>query len=190
MALMPEGTITFMLTDLQGSTQAWERQPNAMRGAVARHDAILASSVRDHAGSLVEAGREGNSVLAAFRTAPAAASCALDIQKKFAGEPWPEGLELKVRVALHNGEAQLREGHYFGPALNRCARLLATCHPGQILLTKATEAVLADEIPPGAELQDLGSHRLRDLARPEQFSNSMNWRARSSSPRSIPCVTR
>jgi class 3 adenylate cyclase len=139
MARLPEGTITFMLTDLQGSTQAWERQPGAMRSATARHDAILADTVRDHTGALVEAGREGDSVLAVFTTAGAAAACALDIQKSFAGESWPEGLELKVRVALHTGEAQLREGHYFGQALNRCARLLARCHPGQILLTKATE---------------------------------------------------
>src|SRR5260370_15107022 len=168
MAQLPEGTVTFLLTDRLGSTQAWEKQPKAMRTSMARHDAILADTVRDHSGQLVEAGREGDSVLAVFTTAAAAAACALEIQKNFAGESWPEGLELKVRVALHTGEAQLRAGHYFGPALNRCARLLAICHPGQILLTKATEAMLADEVPAGAVLQDLGVHRLKDLARPEQ----------------------
>jgi class 3 adenylate cyclase len=189
MALLPEGTITFVLTDLQGSTQAWERQPKAMRSAMARDDAILASLVSDHAGALVEAGREGDSVLAVFRTAGAAAACALDVQNSFASKSWTEGLELKVRIALHTGEVQLRDGRYFGPALNRCARLLATCHPGQILLTKATEAMLADEIPTGASLQDLGLHRLKDLTRPEQVSNSTNWRARPSFPRSVPCPT-
>lgn len=168
MARLPEGTITFMLTDLQGSSQAWEKQPKAMRGAMARHDAILASAVGDHEGELVEAGREGDKVLAVFRAASSAAMCAVDIQTKFASESWPKGLDLKVRVALHTGEAQLREGHYFGAPLNRCARLLAICHPGQILLTKATEAMLVDEVPPGAELQDLGPHRLKDLARSEQ----------------------
>ena len=168
MARLPDGTITFLLTDLKGSTQAWDKQPGAMRKAMARHDAILADTVDRHAGELVEAGREGDSVLAVFRTAGMAAVCALDIQKNFAAESWPEGLDLKVRVALHTGEAQLREGHYFGPALNRCARLLATCHPGQILLTKAVEAMLADEVPPEAELQDLGLHSFKDLARPEQ----------------------
>ncbi len=157
-----------MLTDLQGSTQAWEKHPKAMRSAMVRHDAILASAVRDHKGELVEAGREGDSILAVFRTAATAAACALDIQKKFAAESWPEGLDLNVRVALHTGEAQLRQGHYFGPALNRCARLLAACHPGQILMTKATESMLADESPPNAELQDLGVHHFKDLARPEQ----------------------
>jgi len=168
MALLPEGTITFMLTDLQGSTQAWEKKPKAMRNAMVRHDAILAGTISYHEGQRVEAGREGDSVLAVFRTAVTAAACALDIQRSFATESWPEGLELKVRVALHTGEAQLREGHYFGAALNRCARLLATCHPGQIVLTKATEAMLADEVPPEAALQDLGLHRLKDLSRPEQ----------------------
>ena len=156
-----------MLTDLQGSTRAWERQPKAMRSAMAEHDRILADVVRNHSGHLVETGREGDSVLAVFRTAATAAACALDIQEGFATESWPDGLDLRTRVAMHTGEAQLRDGHYFGAALNRCARLLATCHPGQVLLTKATESMLADEIPPGAALEDLGLHRLKDLTRPE-----------------------
>jgi predicted ATPase/class 3 adenylate cyclase/DNA-binding CsgD family transcriptional regulator len=168
MTLLPEGTITFMLTDLPGSMQAGESQPKARRLAIARRDATLASTVRDHAGWLVEPGHQGASVLAVFRTAGAAASCALDIQENFAGESWPEGLELEVRVALHTGAAELREGHYVGPALDCCARLLGACHPGQILLTKATQVALADETPPGAELQDLGVHDLKDLARQEQ----------------------
>jgi predicted ATPase/class 3 adenylate cyclase len=183
MALLPEGTITFMLTDLQGSTQAWERQPKVMRAAMERHDAILSGSIHDHAGALVEAGREGDSILAVFRTAGAAAACALDVQKTFATESWPEGLELKVRVALHTGEAQLREGHYFGHALNRCARLLATCNPGQILLTKASESMLADEVPPDSELLDLGLHRLKDIARPEQVFQLTDLTRMSEFPR-------
>src|SRR5260370_18021676 len=141
MAQLPEGTVTFLLTDRLGSTQAWEKQPKAMRTAMARHDAILAATVRDHSGQLVEAGREGDSVLAVFTTAAAAAACALEIQKNFAGESWPEGLELKVRVALHTGEAQLRDGHYFGPPPNRRARILASFHPGHTPLTKATDTI-------------------------------------------------
>lgn len=167
-APLPEGTITFMLTDLEGSTRAWESQPQKMRGAMARHDAILTSLTQQRDGELVEAGREGDSILAVFRTAATAAACALHIQQTFAAERWPDGLVLKVRIALHTGEAQLRQGHYFGPALNRCARLLAACHPGQILMTKATQAMLADEVPPGSALVDLGLHRLKDLVRPEQ----------------------
>src|SRR6202171_5199106 len=163
MAPLPEGTITFMLTDLKGSTQAWESQPKAMRAAMARHDEILAAAVRDQKGERVEAGREGDSVLAVFRTAANAAACALEIQKNFSAETWPGELDLRVRVALHTGEAQLREDHYFGAALNRCARLLAICHPGQILLTKAAESMLSDGLPTGTTLLDLRSDRLNDL---------------------------
>src|SRR5260370_35465780 len=103
MAGLPEGTITFMLPALRGSTHAWELQPKAMRRAMARHDAILAGSVLDHAGEQVEAGREGDSILAVFRTATTAAACAAEIQKKFADEAWPESLELEVRLALNTG---------------------------------------------------------------------------------------
>src|SRR5258708_15902892 len=115
-----------------------------MRHAMARPDAILAGTISYHDGQRVEAGREGDSVLAVFRTAATAAACALDIQRNFATESWPEGLELRVRVALHTGEAQLREGHHFGAALNRCAKLLATCPPAHNLLTQATQAMPAD----------------------------------------------
>lgn len=179
---LPEGTLTFMLTDLQGSTHAWDRQPKAMRTAMVRHDTILAGAVGNHKGHLVEAGREGDSVLAVFTTAALAADCALEIQERFATESWPDGLDLNVRVALHTGEAQARDGHYFGAALNRCARLLALCHPGQILLSKATESMLADEVPADAELQDLGPHRLKDLARPEHVFQLNNLARRTDFP--------
>ena len=168
MAQLPEGTITFMLTDLQGSTRAWDSKPRAMRSAMARHDVIIGVAVRRHAGELVETGREGDSVSAVFRTAATGAACALNIQSEFAAEKWPEEIVFNVRIALHTGEAELRGGHYYGSALNRCARLLAICNPGQVLLTKATEAMLADEVPQGASIEDLGLHRLRDLVRPEQ----------------------
>jgi predicted ATPase/class 3 adenylate cyclase/DNA-binding CsgD family transcriptional regulator len=191
MALLPEGTITFMVTDLQGSTQTWEKLPGAMRGAMARHDAILADTVRDHAGALVEAGREGDGVLAVFKVAASAAACAVAIQNQLASEVWPDGLKLKVRVALNTGAAQLREGQYFGRALNRCARLLAICHPGQILVTQTTESILAYEMPPGIELEDLGLHRLKDLARPEhvfqlnELSSSIEFPSSGSLPQPL-----
>jgi len=194
MAPLPEGTITFMLTDLKGSTQAWESQPKAMRAAMARHDEILAAAVRDQKGERVEAGREGDSVLAVFRTAANAAACALEIQKNFSAETWPGELDLRVRVALHTGEAQLREDHYFGAALNRCARLLAICHPGQILLTKAAESMLSDELPTGTDLLDLGLNRLKDLTRPEQVFQLIDLERPAEfppilSPASPPAVT-
>ena len=156
-----------MLMDLHRPPPARAAQPKAMRTAMARYDEILASTVGEHNGNMVEAGREADGVLAVFTTAAAAAECALEIQELFAAESWPDGLAMKLRVAMHTGEAQLRQGHYFDAALNRCARLLTICRPGQILLTKATASMLADGVPAGAALQDLGPHRLKDLNRSE-----------------------
>src|SRR5207302_7966271 len=86
----------------------------------------------------------------------------------FSAEPWPADTQVKARIVLHTGETELREGRYHGLALNRCARLLATCHGGQVLLTQVTEQLLVDELPPGTALWDLGLHRLKDLTRPER----------------------
>ncbi|HEX6349542.1 MAG TPA: AAA family ATPase [Candidatus Dormibacteraeota bacterium] len=167
MVLLPEGTLTFLLTDLESSTRAWEAQPQAMRAAMEQHDEIVQQAVDAHAGIQVEAGREGDSVLAVFRTATDGAACALALQRGFAAAAWPEGLRLAIRVSLHTGEAQLRGAHYFGLALNRCARLLALCHGGQVLVSMATRQVLGDAPPAGSQLLDLGLHRLKDLSRPE-----------------------
>jgi predicted ATPase len=136
-----------------------------MRDAMARHDRIVAACVKDSGG--VAVGQAGDSVLAVFRRAGDAAASALAIQREFGREPWPPGGELKARISLHTGEAQLREGQYYGLALNRCARLLATGHGGQVLLTGASEQLLVDEPPPRSALWDLGIHRLKDLTRAE-----------------------
>lgn len=169
MAALPAGIVAFLLTDLAGSTHAWEDRPNAMRQVLEQHDEIIVRCVEGRGGALVEAGREGDSVLAVFQNTAAAANAALDIQRAVAAAEWPEGIGVRIRIALHAGEAQLRGGHYFGQALNRCARLLATCHPGQILMTKTVQEILVDEPPDGAELWDLGLHRLKDLKRPEHI---------------------
>jgi predicted ATPase/class 3 adenylate cyclase len=164
---LPEGTLTFMLTDLVGSTRAWEAAPAAMREAMAQHDVIVDRCLRQHRGIEVPSGRAGDSILAVFPSAADAATCSIVLQRDFATERWPAGLTLEIRVALHSGEAELRQDQYHGQALNRCARLLATCHGGQILLTTATEELLVDELPARTELRDLGLHRLKDLTRPE-----------------------
>ena len=172
----PGAVVVFMLTDLEGSTRAWEGRPAAMRQAMSQHDSILSGCIGRHGGSQVEAGREGDSVLAAFKNAPAAAATALDIQHEISAATWPEGLELRIRIAVHAGEAQLRGGHYYGQALNRCGRILAACHPGQILLSRAAQELLADELPPDSELWDLGTHGLKDLKRPEQIFQLVDMR--------------
>ncbi|HYM59307.1 MAG TPA: tetratricopeptide repeat protein [Thermoanaerobaculia bacterium] len=164
------------MTDLEGSTRAWERTPRAMREAMPKHDAILGGCIDRHRGRQVEAGREGDSVLAAFPNAPEAAAAALEIQREIQGATWPDGLKLRIRVAIHAGEAQFRGGHYFGQALNRCARLLATCHPGQIVISKAAQELLADELAPDTGLWDLGLHGLKDLNRPEQIFQLVDLR--------------
>src|SRR6202165_5570439 len=167
MAGLPQDTLTFMLTDLVGSTRAWESAPAAMREAMAGHDRIVDECLTQHHGTEVPSGRAGDSILAVFPRAADAATGALWLQRAFAAERWPVGVELEIRVALHSGEAELRQGQYHGQVLNRCARMLATCHGGQVLLTSATEQLLVDELPPSTELRDLGVHRLKDLARPE-----------------------
>ena len=164
---LPEGTLTFVFTDLEGSTKAWEASPPAMRAAMAQHDGIVAGCLERHRGIDVRSGRAGDSTVAVFRSAADAAAYALELQREFAQAPWPAGTQLKIRVALHTGEAELREGQYLGQPLNRCARLLATGHGGQILLTQATEELLIDEIPARASIRDLGFHRLKDLTRVE-----------------------
>jgi predicted ATPase/class 3 adenylate cyclase len=165
MAGLPEGTLTFLFTDLVASTRTWEGSPAGMRDAMVRHDRIFAACLDQHHGADQE--RAGDSVLAVFRRAGDAAACALALQREFAREPWPPEANLKTRIALHTGETQLRDGRYHGPALNRCARLLATCHGGQVLVSQATEELLVDELPPRAALWDLGLHWLKDLTRPE-----------------------
>lgn len=184
MAGLPEGTLTFMLTDLVGSTRAWESAPAAMREAMAEHDRIVDRCLKQHHGIEVPSGRAGDSILAVFHKAADAATSALWLQRDFAAERWPPEVNLEIRVALHSGEAELRQGQYHGQVLNRCARLLATCHGGQVLLTSATEQLLVDELPPSAELRDLGLHRLKDLARPEHVFELVD----AAHPKSFPPI--
>src|SRR5712692_5826429 len=165
---LPSGTVTFLLTDVEGSTRRWDRNPVAMRQAMAGHDEVLGRLVGAHGGTQVESGREGDSVLAAFTRASDAVASAVAMQRELAAQTWPEGADMHIRVAVHSGEAELRDGHYYGPAVYRCARLLATGHGDQVLLTQATRDLVVDALPEGVGLRDLGSHRLRDLERPER----------------------
>ena len=165
---LPSGTMTFVLTDLEGSTKRWERDPAAMTESMAIHDQVLGRVIALHSGVLVEFGREGDAVLAVFPRAADAVACGVEVQREFAAQPWREGADLHIRVAIHTGEAELRGGHYFGPAVYRCARMLVTGYGDQILLSQATHDVVVDTLPGGVALRDLGQHRLRDLERPER----------------------
>jgi predicted ATPase/class 3 adenylate cyclase/DNA-binding CsgD family transcriptional regulator len=165
---LPAGTVTFLLTDIAGSRRLWEEAADAMQPAVARHFELLEEAIARHGGVRPAEEGEGGSVVAAFARAGDALSAALDAQRALLTEDWPEGAELTVRMALHTGDARLRdEGNYFGAAVNRGARLRAIAHGGQVLVSRATHDLVEDVVPEGAELSDLGVHRLRDLGRPE-----------------------
>lgn len=180
--VLPVGTLTFVLTDLVASTRSWETQTRAMRAAMERHDEIVYAAVARHRGVMVESGRAGDSIFAVFRAAKDAASCAIEVQRAFRTAQWPERLSLRIRIALHTGEVELRGGHYFGPALNRCARVLALCHGGQSLTTQATRELLVEDPPADVELTDLGLHRLKDLRRLERLYQLTDLRSSDRFP--------
>ena len=164
---LPTGTVTFLFTDIEGSTQLWERYPEAMRGALVCHDKIAASIIQQHAGALVKSRGEGDSLFAVFARATDAVSCACALQQAYTSEVLLEATPLKVRMALHTGEADRRDGDYYGTVVNRCARLRAIAHGGQVLLSGVTYGLTCENLPPSVSLKSLGEHRLRDLGRPE-----------------------
>jgi predicted ATPase/class 3 adenylate cyclase len=165
---LPTGTVTFLFTDIEGSTRLWEQHPQAMREALARHNALLAHGIHQYGGQIVKSRGEGDSFFAVFSRATDAVAAACFLQQALQAEPWPADTPLRVRMALHTGEADLHDGDYYGPALNRCARLRAVAHGEQVLLSLATAAIVRQALPDGAHLVDLGCHGLADLAQPEQ----------------------
>ena len=120
---LPSGTVTFLFTDLEGSTALWEHQSEAMRLALARHDALVRAAIAEHGGHVVKT--MGDAFHAAFRDAPAALAAAIDAQRRLGAEAWGETGALRVRMALHTGAAEERDGDYYGPPLNRAARLMS-----------------------------------------------------------------
>jgi predicted ATPase/class 3 adenylate cyclase/DNA-binding CsgD family transcriptional regulator len=167
MPAMPSGTVTFLLTDVEASTQAWQDDSAAAAAAVARQEEILAAAVAAHGGCRPVEQGEGDSIVAAFSRATAAVAAAVEAQLALALEPWPTGVPLRVRMALHTGEAEARDGRYAGFTIIRTARLRAVAHGGQTLVSRVTAELVTDALPPDVTLVDLGSHRLRDLTRAE-----------------------
>jgi predicted ATPase/class 3 adenylate cyclase len=158
---LPTGTVTLLFTDVEGSTRLWERDPEAMSKALSRHDGLLRDAVEAHGGFVFKT--VGDAIYAAFSTAPEAVEAALDAQKSLLFEGWEEAGPLRVRMALRTGTAEERGGDYFGPTMNRVARLLSAGHGGQVLLSLSTQELVRDQLPPGAGLRDLGVRRLKDL---------------------------
>ena len=160
--------VTFLLTDIEASVELWEADHDAMAAALELHDELVGRGVEAHAGRVLKAKGEGDSTLSVFPRASDAVGCAAELRESLATAAWPGGLDLRVRIALHTGEAQERGGDYYGPALNRAARLRALAAGGVTLLSQATTEIVHDRVPAGTELVDLGSHELRGLSRPER----------------------
>lgn len=165
MATPPTGTVTFLFTDIEGSSRLWEAQPAAMRTALAHHDAHLRRAIEAHGGHVFKT--VGDAFCAAFPAASDALAAALDAQRALAAERWPESVAIRARMALNSGAVEFRDGDYFGPTLNRVARLLAVAHGGQTLMTQATHDLARDHLPAAVEMRALGEHALKDIARPE-----------------------
>ncbi len=166
---LPTGTVTFLFTDIEGSTELWEHDEASARKVLVRHDQIIEELVEENEGMLVRPRGEGDSRFAVFQHAPGAAAAAANIQQAFTVESWPTEEPLKIRMGLHTGHADLREGDYYGSTVNRCARVRSLAYGGQVLLSLATEQIIADYLPEKVEILDLGLHPLKGLRRPEQI---------------------
>ena len=146
MSTLPAGTVTFLFTDMEGSTQLLEARPDAYRVALARHHVLLQQAVDTHGGVVFET--VGEAVYAAFVNPTDAARAALDAQLALQGEPWGELDRIKVRMGLHTGEVELQGRHYFGASLYRCARLMASAHGEQVVCSEVTAALVREGLPP------------------------------------------
>ena len=173
----PRGTVTFLFTDIVDSTLLWERYPQVMPQALVHHDALVHSAIGAYGGVVFKT--LGDAVCAAFVRAPDALAAACAIQQSLGAEDWrrfglPPERPLRVRMAIHTGMADPRHGDYVGPPLNRAARILSAGHGGQVLLSLAARELVADALPEGVSLRDLGTYQLRGLhgtgaGRPERL---------------------
>jgi len=180
---LPSGTVTFLFTDIAGSTRLWEQHPQAMPAALTRHDAIVRAAIEGHGGAVFKT--VGDAFCAAFARAPDALAAALVVQRALCAEAWgaythrdnaqstiqnpTSKIALRVGMALHTGLVELAGEDYRGLALSRVARLLAAGHGGQVLLSRATAELVRDHLPRDAALRDLGEHPLKDLSYTEQI---------------------
>jgi predicted ATPase/DNA-binding SARP family transcriptional activator len=164
---LPSGVVTFLLTDIEGSAELWDDAPDAMADALARHDTLIRSALDPHGGVLLKARGEGDSTFSVFARATDAVAAARVIRQTLTAEAWPAAAQIRVRIALHTGEALERDGDYYGPAVNRVARLRELAAGDEILVSSTTAAVVMDHLPAGCVLFERGLQELRGLSRPE-----------------------
>jgi len=162
----PSGTVTFLFTDIEGSTERWERLPDAMRAALARHNALVRDAIEARGGYVFKT--IGDAFCSAFEMATTALAAARAAQQALSAEDFSSVGGLLVRMAVHTGHVEERDGDYLGSAVNRAARLLAIGHGGQVLVSHAAADLVQDALPPENDLRDLGAHRLKDLTRAER----------------------
>jgi predicted ATPase/class 3 adenylate cyclase len=164
---IPSGTVTLLFTDIEGSTRLWEEHPVEMRVALARHDELVRSAVEGARGWVFKT--VGDAFCVAFGSAGAAVAGAVAAQRALSDEAWPEPVRIRARMALHSGECIERDDDYFGPTVNRAARIEAIAHGGQLLMSASTASLLPpNAMPDRVIVRDLGEHRLKDLAAPER----------------------
>jgi predicted ATPase/class 3 adenylate cyclase len=161
MAELPTGTVTFLFTDIEGSTRLLQELGDGYRAVHERHGAILRAAIRDNGGHEIRT--EGDSFFAVFSSPTRGVGAAAEAQRSLADEHWPHGRPLKVRMGLHTGEAALAGGEYLGSDVHRAARIAAAGHGGQVLLSDATRALVEDGLPDGVRARDLGDHELKDF---------------------------
>lgn len=167
----PQGTLTFLFTDIVGSTKLWEKFPQTMGAALARHDELIRAAVAEHRGHVFKT--VGDALCVSFATPGEAVQAAIDAQKALMAASWETIGALAVRMGIHTGTAEFRDGDYFGGTLNRVARIEAAAHGQQILISQITCDLLRDEDLTGIEYKSLGDHRLRNLERPEHLYQVM-----------------
>jgi predicted ATPase/class 3 adenylate cyclase len=163
----PSGTVTFLFSDIEGSTQKWEENADQMQAAFARQEVIMRQAMSQHGGYVYK--MVGDAFQVAFDTAQQALEAATTAQSILHKEAWGEIGPIRVRMALHTGVVEERGDDYVGPVLNRAARMVSAGHGGQVLLSQATYELVRDELPDDVAISDLGEHRLKDLSRPENI---------------------
>ncbi|MGH2385720.1 MAG: adenylate/guanylate cyclase domain-containing protein, partial [Candidatus Limnocylindria bacterium] len=164
---LPTGTVTFLFTDIEGSTRLGNELADRFDAILAAHNQLIRDILARHAG--IEVSTEGDAFFAVFPGAPPAVAAAVEAQRSLASFPWPDGAQIRVRMGLHTGDGRFGGDNYVGTDVNRAARIAAAGHGGQVLLSDATRALVAQRLPASVTIRDLGSHRLKDLPEPERI---------------------
>jgi class 3 adenylate cyclase len=164
---LPSGVVTFLFTDVEGSTRLWQDAADVMAQALHLHDAVIENAAISHNGVHIGARGEGDSHFVVFSGASDAIAAARDIQIQLADISWDTPRPIKVRASVHTGVVDFQLGQYYGTPVNRAARLRGIAHGGQTLISRSTWELVKDSLPDGVSVVDHGEHRLRDLTSPE-----------------------